>query len=146
MPILLVRHGEAMPSHGPDEERILSLRGRDEVRAIASALALRGMAPGAVLASPLVRAVQTAELLAQGLGYPGVVAVDRAFEPHGDVRRAEQILSGAPGLVIAVTHEPFVRLLAGALTMQASVRSFRTAECALIDGGRLVLRLDPESA
>ena len=146
MPILLVRHGEAMPSHGPDEERILSLRGRDEVRALASVLALRGMTPGAVLASPLVRAVQTAELLAAGLGYAGVVAVDRAFEPHGDVRRAEQILSGAPGLVVVATHEPFVRLLAGALTMQSSVRSFRTAECALIDGGRLVLRLDPDTA
>lgn len=146
MPILLVRHGEATPSHGPDEERILSARGRDEVRAIAGALALRGMAPAVVLASPLVRAVQTAELLAQGLGYPGVVAVDRAFEPHGDVRRAEQLLTGASGLVVVATHEPFVRLLAGALTMQASVRSFRTGECALIDAGRLVLRLDPDTA
>jgi phosphohistidine phosphatase len=146
MSVLLVRHGEAVASHGIDEDRILSLRGRDEVRAIARALSLRSMMPSLVLASPLVRAVQTAELLVSGLGYEGVVSVDRALEPHGDVMRAQQLLAGAPGLCIVVTHEPFVRVLAGALTGQASVSSFRTAECALIDGGRTVLRLNPDSA
>ncbi|AKF11709.1 SixA phosphatase family protein [Sandaracinus amylolyticus] len=146
MPILVVRHGEAMAAHGNDEERVLSLRGRDEARAIASALSLRGMVPAMMIASPLVRAVQTAELLAQGLGYAGLISVDRAFEPHGDALRAEHLLTSVPGLVVAVSHEPFVRVITARLTGQASVKSFRTAECALIDGGRVVLRLDPDTA
>jgi phosphohistidine phosphatase SixA len=67
MRILLVRHGEAVPydTTPVDERRWLTPAGRAGVRDVAQALAKRGVRLAHVYTSPLVRAVQTAEILVQ---------------------------------------------------------------------------------
>lgn len=66
MNLILVRHAEAVP-HGTtdDELRELTPHGRIQAAALAAALAARGVTAGAVVSSPLVRARQTAEALAE---------------------------------------------------------------------------------
>lgn len=145
MPILLVRHGDALPARESDDDRVLSLRGREETRALARALLDRGLLPTRMMSSPLVRAVQTAELLAGVLGHAGVVECEPSLTPDGDPWRSEAMLRQAEGFVIAVTHEPIVRVIAAQLLGQASHPPFRTSGCVLIDGGRVVMRLDPSS-
>lgn len=135
-----------MAARESDEDRVLSLRGREETRALARALLDRGLLPDRIVSSPLVRAVQTAELIAGVLSYPGVVGSEPAMTPEGDPWRAETMLREAEGLIIAVTHEPIVRVIAARLLGVATHPPFRTSGCVLIDGGRAVLRLDPSSS
>ena len=131
-----------MPARESDADRVLSPRGRDETRALGRALLDRGLLPDRIVTSPLVRAVQTAELLAGVLSYPAVVGCDPALIPEGDPWRAETALAEAEGLIIAVTHEPIVRVIAARLLGIASHPPFRTSGAVLIDGARIVLRLD----
>jgi phosphohistidine phosphatase len=149
--ILLVRHGHALGPRTSDEERVLSAEGRDEVRTVARALAARGLRPGRVVASPLVRAVQTAEILAALTEHRGIVEVDDALVPEGDPWRAETLLRAASTadptqLVVAVTHEPIVRVIAARLLGQPTFPAFRTAQCVLVEGARATLSLHPGSA
>ena len=66
MNLILVRHAEAVP-HGTtdDELRELTPHGRIQAATLAAALAARGVTAGAIVSSPLVRARQTAEALAE---------------------------------------------------------------------------------
>ena len=66
MRVYLMRHGESVApsSEVPDESRWLNAEGRDHVRHVAAHLAEMGVVIDAVVSSPLVRAVQTAELVA----------------------------------------------------------------------------------
>ncbi|RYZ37159.1 MAG: histidine phosphatase [Myxococcaceae bacterium] len=67
LPLLLVRHAVAEDSHVlGDEARALTPKGRDDFRKHARKLARRTPLMG-IISSPLVRAVQTAELLAEAL-------------------------------------------------------------------------------
>ena len=73
MRVLLVRHGEAVsPDVARDAERWLTERGRAITHAVAEALRPT-VTVGHIFTSPLVRAVQTADLLASGLGFSGAL-------------------------------------------------------------------------
>src|SRR5262245_1738621 len=104
MHVLLVRHGNALPSQGSDEERILSVQGREETRALGARLIAAGLRPDRLVSSPLVRAVQTAEILAATIGWKETVEIENSLVPEGDPWRAENALRHSEGLVIAVTH------------------------------------------
>ena len=142
MVLLLVRHGEAVQSRGgPDEERYLTERGRAESRALGAALAgrlsSRGLRVESVVASPLVRAVQTAELVAGEIGFEGVIATDAAFVPDADPRAAlARIPSSHGGLVAVVCHEPIVRRMASLAASQRGLAQFHTGGAAWIEPGQ----------
>ena len=69
MRLYFLRHGEAdWPGwNRPDDERPLTPEGSERIRRSARFLADRGVRPGTILSSPLERARQTADLLAQAL-------------------------------------------------------------------------------
>ena len=144
MGILLFRHGEAVKAHGSDEARYLTMSGRSETLAVARALHARSMRPAQIVASPLVRAVQTAEIIAHALGYEGLVTIEPSLVPDGDPRAAVRNVPMGAALVICVCHEPIIRGIAAALTQQPSFHHFKTSGCALIEGARVVLELDPD--
>ncbi|MEI7894874.1 MAG: histidine phosphatase family protein, partial [Myxococcales bacterium] len=65
MKLYVMRHGPAedtAPS-GRDGDRTLTVSGRSRTDGVVSALIEKGEAPHAVLTSPLVRTVQTAEIV-----------------------------------------------------------------------------------
>ena len=108
MLLYLVRHGKA--AAGPsDAERPLTADGADEMRRVARRLAKLGVAFDATLASPLVRARQTAEVLAEA-GLAGVVEECAALAPGGSLadaldRIAHHRARGAERVAL-VGHEP----------------------------------------
>lgn len=73
MQLYIVRHGIAVdredPHCPPDPERYLTEEGVNKTKAVAKGLAALGVIPDLFLTSPYVRAVQTAEIFADALGY-----------------------------------------------------------------------------
>ena len=69
MKLYLVRHAEAIERSGttPDASRYLTTKGRLAFRKIARRGRKAGIAPAVIFTSPLLSAVQTAEILAEQL-------------------------------------------------------------------------------
>jgi phosphohistidine phosphatase len=110
--LYVMRHGPAEDhaESGLDADRPLSAPGRDRVRTVARALHDGGEEPWAIVTSPLVRAVQTAEIVAltTQLGdRNGTVEVRRGIAPGGDaVRLVHQLVAEGRKRVMVVGHEP----------------------------------------
>ncbi|PAU65318.1 phosphohistidine phosphatase SixA [Pseudomonas sp. PIC25] len=114
MRLWLLRHGEAEPHAPTDAERELTRHGRKEVLRAAAHLAGRPLS--AILASPYVRAQQTAELVREALGFAGAVGVAPWLTPDSDPREALKYLAEREDEeLLLVTHQPFVGTLAGLL-------------------------------
>ncbi len=67
MKVWILRHGEAEPQARSDDQRNLTEHGRKQV--LRSAAQLIGQPLDAIVASPYVRAQQTAALVHQALGF-----------------------------------------------------------------------------
>ena len=148
MPIYLVRHGDAVPEElaGSDRNRWLSEHGRDSARELAQRLRDQAIAIDAILTSPLPRAVQTAELIAQGLEFRGPVVARRCLEPSGQPRPAAGEILAAGGRVLVVSHEPAISALAAHLLGRSAMTPFRTAQCCAIANGTLTFTLRSDQA
>jgi phosphohistidine phosphatase len=99
--IWLLRHGEASGG-SPDAERPLTELGRDQARTAGVALAAIGVELDACLASPLVRARQTAELACEPLGVE--VQIEEALS--GGAFDATGLAAGMGEQVLLVGHDP----------------------------------------
>jgi phosphohistidine phosphatase len=112
MKLYVTRHGPAEDeaSSGLDGDRALSDAGRKRVRSVAKALVDLDEAPHHLISSPLVRAVQTAEIIAIGTRLEdrgGTVEIRREIAPGGEWRAFVRALA-AEGRkrVMLVGHEP----------------------------------------
>jgi len=104
-----LRHASAADRESweqPDELRPLTEKGRRQAERLGRLLAAAGFAPDAVLTSPLVRARETAEIVA-GLVGVGVRIEPRLGEPL-DLVTLDAILddAGSPRRPIVVGHDP----------------------------------------
>lgn len=146
MGILLVRHADAVEGGGDvdDTARWLSARGR--ARAIASAHKLRkkGIVLDRFLASPRVRAVQTAELYARVLGFTGMVECLPTLSFSAPAEHAVNDLSSYSGNIAAFGHMPTLAEIVQRLAGEARAHPLQTSEAVWIEGGRVVWRLAPE--
>jgi phosphohistidine phosphatase len=133
--IYLVRHGDAVPEEdaGSDRDRWLSPSGREAARVLGRLLRDQGVAPDAILSSPLPRAVQTAELLAASLDYFGTVRSLRCLEPSAQPRVAGGAILSAGAAVLVVSHEPAISTLGAYLLGITAFPQFRTAQCCAIE-------------
>jgi phosphohistidine phosphatase len=73
MELIIVRHGiaEALGKRNEfsDEKRVLTAEGRSRMREIVKGLTKLGIEVDSVFSSPLARALETAEILAAGIGF-----------------------------------------------------------------------------
>jgi phosphohistidine phosphatase len=121
MKLYVMRHGSAEEhaESGVDGDRALTGPGRDRVRAVAKVLVDAGEAPIRILTSPLVRAVQTAEIVAivTKLGErEGVVEASRDIAPGGDgATLARRLAVEGRKRVMLVGHEPDLSTIVGRL-------------------------------
>jgi len=115
MQIYILRHGIAEDGqHGQsDSERSLTPEGRKKLRSVMRAAAEAGVRPSLILSSPYKRAVQTAQIAADILGYEGQVLHSKALEPgaspHG-VWEEIRVHKDEPEILLA-GHEPLFSAL-----------------------------------
>lgn len=103
MRLYLVRHAHAAPGE-PDELRALTPEGRRDARELGELLASEGVQPDAILSSPLLRARETAEELAQATGVQA--AADERLGPGATTADVLEAVEGRGEAVIVVGHQP----------------------------------------
>ena len=155
MKLYILRHGEAADPNDPrfenDADRPLTIKGTQRTKLLAHALRQWEITFDAILSSPLVRARETAEIVARGLRMNGKLELSEQLAPSGDVEKlVNQInsLRPAPESVLLVGHEPYLSnlislLCAGgpslSLTMKKGglcrmeVEQLRAARCAHLE-------------
>jgi len=122
MKLFLMRHGIAVefgaPSGERDSERPLTTEGRRKVKQIAKVLADLEAIPDVIFTSPLVRARQTAEIMATVLRRKQRLHINPHLACSGNVRKLiadVNKLHGQAESVMLVGHEPDLSSLASLL-------------------------------
>jgi phosphohistidine phosphatase len=153
-----MRHGPAedQADSGMDSDRALTTSGRERVRNVAKLLLQVDESPLLIITSPLVRAVQTAEIVA---------VMTRLNDREGSVQVRRELSpgsGGAGGLVAAldtratkrvmlVGHEPDLAELVSMVVPKAMGRSFEKAMVIGLyvgdrhDASRIRFVLDPRA-
>lgn len=135
-----------LPGQDIDEaHRFLSAEGRQKCRQVGRVLRENGVVFDAVVTSPLMRAVQTAEILADAVDYLGVIESHLAFSPGTLPRIAMEHILQRGASVAVVGHEPGISDLAAFLVGRPGFAPFRTAQVSLFEDRQPVWRLHPDS-
>ena len=111
--VYLCRHAKAAPGE-PDDLRELTPKGRRQAEALGEQLAALPNPPALVLSSPLVRARQTAEVIAAATG--AQLEIERRLAPGATVDDLRDAVAGRDGPVATVGHQPDCSEIAFAVT------------------------------
>ncbi len=113
MKLYILRHGEAAehgdPRYTTDDERPLTKKGVKRTRQLASVLRKMGITFDVVYSSPLVRARQTAEIVARGLELEDKLQLTNHLSPaaaYVDLVAQLEQADPAPEAILLVGHEP----------------------------------------
>lgn len=123
MDLYLLRHGVAVrrgtPGYANDRARPLTPEGRRRLASITLGMRRLGVDFDAIFSSPYVRARETAEVVARGLGMERHVATSPLLAPDADRSRLlaeiETMVKRASARVLLVGHEPDLSRLASLL-------------------------------
>jgi phosphohistidine phosphatase len=121
MELYFLRHGKAEdPGQGgaaDDFSRALTEKGIDEMEAEAKALDRLGVRPELILTSPLVRAKETAQIVAKRLGLKKELVETELLAPGCNLNRLQKLLvqHGACQRIMLVGHEPDFSTMVGEL-------------------------------
>jgi len=115
MELYIIRHAIAQPlgrkNDFTDEKRALTTEGRDRMRDVARGLRKLGIELDLILTSPLVRAVETAEVVASvfGVGKKDVEQTDNLAPgaSSGELFAELKNRTGAESIVL-VGHQPYL--------------------------------------
>ena len=113
MRLLIVRHGIAVdrgdPAYPWDDDRPLTPEGIHKFRIAARGVKELGVKPDRIIASPLVRARQTAEILRDAVAPGLVLDVEPHLEPSGNFDAGvKSLLAFNEETIAIVGHEPHV--------------------------------------
>jgi phosphohistidine phosphatase len=139
--VFLIRHAEAIQEtlalHDP--HRHLTASGRRQARAIGDRLRWHDCVPTHIWSSPLVRAIQTAELVAAGLHCEAAVDALPALAPDENPRDVVAAVAavGAAAVIMLVGHEPGLSAVGALLVGQPEFASLAKAQAARIVDGAL---------
>lgn len=144
MKLLLVRHGEAVDAAEArtDQDRWLTDAGRRTVTTVGELLSRMELRYSVIYTSPLVRAVQTAEILAATQpGFDGPVRIHRALSTEeGTTAQALSPIDAASpeDVFVMVGHMPKVGVLAAHLGRLVHAPVFGTSSVCLltVEAGR----------
>lgn len=107
MKLWVLRHGQAEPHAASDPQRRLTAQGRREAQLMARCLA--GQPLDVILASPYVRAQQTAELVREQLQMRrAIVTVDWATPDDDPLAVLDHLAERSEGHLLLVSHQPLV--------------------------------------
>lgn len=129
----LIRHAEAEPHRLDDFSRCLTEKGFKQARRIGCFMKEQCLRPEIILTSPVVRARETAEIIAKLMGKPPLTEVPwAACGMNPEVALTE--LSGYVKLdsVMIVGHEPDLSSLSAALIGLGRSESIQVAKASLL--------------
>jgi phosphohistidine phosphatase len=116
--VYFLRHGIAIErgtlGFENDSLRPLTPKGKRQLRNCAAAMNKMGLRPGLVLSSPLLRAKQTAEIIAELLKLKKKLKFSDELKPDGSMKnlfRQLNELKPAPENILLVGHEPYMSRL-----------------------------------
>jgi phosphohistidine phosphatase len=110
----LMRHGEALAA-SENPQRPLSAEGRRHVEAVARLVLERHIRVSAIYHSGILRAKETAEILAEYLMPVGSAVELSGLLPEDDPALVKAELEAATDSILLVGHLPFMSRLAGLL-------------------------------
>ncbi|MDB5026677.1 MAG: phosphohistidine phosphatase, SixA [Candidatus Eremiobacteraeota bacterium] len=142
--LYFLRHGVAADAdswRGDDFDRPLTDEGRERMALEAEAIKRLGLGLDRIVTSPLVRARQTAEIVAGALGIGNALVEDERLGPGFGLERLADVLQahrGAKALML-VGHEPTLSATVGRLIGGAALdfKKGAVARVDLSDGSRL---------
>jgi phosphohistidine phosphatase len=145
MKLVLVRHAIAIEKESadiPDEQRPLTPEGIRKMKRIVAGFQEMNLGIEEVWTSPLMRTLQTAELIRGGLHLSGAVREVAELRPNGDVDDLLAKIHGSPNVAVLaiVGHEPFL----GRMTCRLLAMDGR-GEISFKKGGAACIELDSES-
>jgi phosphohistidine phosphatase len=140
MRVILMRHGVAAAKRpggkANDAARPLTAAGRKKTREVSRGLLALGFEPSVIVTSPLVRAVQTAEIVRDQCRKKPKWIVTEAMTPDADPRQIWKELRRQPddAVVLCAGHAPHIDLaLAAALMLREPLTEMRKAGVAVLD-------------
>ena len=146
MLLYLVRHGIAIDREDPhcppdDTKRPLTPKGIKRTHAAALGLRALGVKPNAALTSPWLRALQTAEIFCEILGYPSknIIRTDalKGASTPPDLLRELQGTKGK--VVLCFGHEPHLHVvISHILHTSAKITELKKAGVAVLELDRAV--------
>ena len=136
MKILFLRHAEAEDLQTTDHDRALTSKGIKQARRMGSFLEAAGWKPDWALTSPLVRARQTADLVAAGAELPEPTVVDWlacGMTPESCFDGCERLPAAeSGGTLLLVGHEPDFSTTIGAwIGREGAIASVRVKKASL---------------
>jgi phosphohistidine phosphatase len=139
--VFLIRHAEAIQETLAlgDPHRHLTATGRRQARAIGDRLRWHDCFPTHIWSSPLVRTIQTAELVASGLHCETAVDALPALAPDENPRDVVAAIAAieAGAVVMLIGHEPGLSAVGALLVGQPEFASLAKAQAARIVDGTL---------
>jgi phosphohistidine phosphatase len=114
MNVFLMRHGDALPAT-ENPQRPLSPHGRRRVEEVARRAVERGVRVSAIYHSGILRAKETAELVAEYVSAVRGMAPLAGLMPEDDPAILKPELEVAADSILLVGHLPFMSRLAGLL-------------------------------
>jgi phosphohistidine phosphatase len=126
MKLYLLRHATAVDVASSDAARELTREGREEACIAGAALAELGVKLSHILTSPLVRARQTAEIVAKVLKFPGDVESLDELENGASTSSLLKVLKplSSPNDILLVGHMPSLSEHLAALIGAESAQAF----------------------
>ncbi|OIO39074.1 MAG: phosphohistidine phosphatase SixA [Candidatus Omnitrophica bacterium CG1_02_49_16] len=123
MELYFLRHALAVEpgtvSLSQDSERPLALAGIEKMKKTAEGLRRMAFSLDRIVSSPYVRALETAQIVAEGLGFKGKVEFSEALTPNAEFKLFFKLLKGfgADEKVLLVGHRPSIGEFVSMLTV-----------------------------
>jgi phosphohistidine phosphatase len=142
MQIYLLRHGiaEDAPAGHSDSERALTSEGKEKLRKVLKRARAAGVELSLMLSSPYRRAVETADVAADVLGYKGKILRTRALLPETSPYNTWEEVRAFKDetAILLASHEPLMSsLTAFLLNSPALVVDMKKAALVRVDCERL---------
>jgi phosphohistidine phosphatase len=140
MKLYILRHGDAVEHGDPrykENERPLTPKGIQRTKQLAHTLREMEISFDVVLTSPLIRARQTAEIVARGIRPERKLELTEYLAPSGSMEKLVEeinIIRPVPDDVLLVGHEPYLSLFISLLCVGGTdlpVRMKKGALCRL---------------
>jgi phosphohistidine phosphatase len=126
MELYLFRHGIAEDAKAgrPDASRTLTDEGGKKVAEVVKAARRAGVEPSLIVSSPYVRAIETAQIAAEGFEYKAEVVLTETLVPHGSPEKvwAELRDYSEESAILLTGHEPLLSRLAAFLLASPALR------------------------